>query len=70
MTLRLETFTINLYTISYQQTFFFWLRYGLHNLISITSVMKPQTQCYTIFGYAPTVDIVWQQVKVLLEIYI
>jgi hypothetical protein len=49
---------------------FLWLRYGLHNLISTTSVMKPQTQCYTIFGYAPTVDIVWQQVKVLLEKYI
>ena len=49
---------------------FFLLRYALHNLISITSVMKPQTQCYTMFGYAPTVDIVWQQSKVLLEIYI
>ena len=32
--------------------------------------MKPRTQCYIIFGYAPTVNIFWQQVMVLPEIYI
>jgi hypothetical protein len=48
MTLYLETFSINFYTESYQQTCF-WLRLGLKNRISVISVIMPQTRFKTFY---------------------
>ena len=60
MTLYLETFSINFYTESYQQTCF-WLRLGLKNRISVIFVIMPQTRYYIIqyIWLCPIIKVFW-----------